>query len=260
MALLLTPGSARERQAWAEELKDLSSAPALLELVQQLPPPTRLPLLERLLGLAAEDPADSRAALLQALRRVMSADGRVRPFDRLAWLLVRRRLLGLPPPHRGGARDSNQLEGLPLAMRQALATVTAYLARMVPVADPGAKVGAAGAAWYRSVVEQLWGRAPNPPACHPPDADELGRALHTLVELAWMRRPLLARIWVEAALPHWAGQDDPSDRLAAAEALRVVCGLLDTPLPPALARLFVEPPLLRSPAPGVAPAGVRPHP
>ncbi|MBP7520553.1 MAG: hypothetical protein KA896_08960 [Leptothrix sp. (in: Bacteria)] len=246
LALLMTPGSARERQAWVEELQDLPTAEALLEQVEHLPAAIRLPLLERLLGLAAEDPLASRDALLRSMRRVMTADGRIRPIDRLAWLLVRRRLLGLPPPHRGGARDTNQLTGLPLAMRQALASVTAYLARLVPQADLGAKVGAAGAAWYRQVVGQLWGSAPNPPSCRPPDADELGRALHTLEELAWMRRPLLARIWVEAALPVWAAQQDAQERLAAAEALRMVCHLLDTPLPPALARLFVEPPLQRS--------------
>lgn len=248
LALLLTPGSARERQAWEEELGGLPAAAALLEQVQCLPTASWLPLLERLLSLAAEDPLPSRDALLRSLRRVMAADGRIRPIDRLAWLLVRRRLMGQPPPHRGGARDSNQLIGLPLAMRQALASVTAYLARLVPLSDPAAKVGVAGATWYRRVVEQIWGSAPNPPACRPPDADELGRALHLLEELAWMRRPLLVRIWVEAALPEWAGLHDAGERLCAAQALRMACGLLDTPLPPALARLFIEPPLLRGSA------------
>lgn len=241
LGLLLTPDSARERQAWREELDGLVTAPQVLALLQALPDAARLPVLERLLDLAGEDPLAERQALLVSARRVMCADGRVRPVDRLVWLLLRHRCRSAEPLHRGGLREANDLAGLPLAMRQAVARFTAYLARLVPQPARGVRVDAAGAAWYLAVVQSLWGQAPDLPPCQPPDVDGLGRALHTLGALTWMRRPLLARRWVEAAEPAWADLD-PADRLAAAEALRLACGLLDTPLPPALARQFVEPP------------------
>jgi hypothetical protein len=244
LALLLTPDSARERQAWDEELTGVPSALLVHTQVQLLPPVAHLPVLERLLNIASDSPLAERQALLLSARRVMCADGRVRPRDRLLWLLMRHRLVGQAPPHRGGARESNELTGLPLAMRLALARFSAFLARLVPIPAADAVVGAAGAAWYRMVVNTLWGAAPDPPACQPPDVDTLGRALHTLHELAWMRRPLLARTWVDAALPAWLGCADPADRLPGAEALRVACDLLDTPLPPSLARLFIEPPVV----------------
>ncbi len=248
LALLLTPDSARERQAWTEELAGVSTAVLLHTQVQLLPPAARLPVLERLLNMAGDSALAERQALLVSARRVMCADGRVRPTDRLRWLLMRHRLSATAPLHRGGLRESSDLAGLPLAMRLAVARFTAYLARLVPLPalpDGEAVVGAAGAAWYRSVVATLWGTAPDPPPCQPPDVDALGRALLTLRELAWLRRPLLARTWVDAALPGWRGTPgaDADARLPGAEALRIACDLLDTPVPPTLARLFIEPPV-----------------
>lgn len=248
LALLLTPESARERQAWTEELAGVSTAVLLHTQVQLLPAAARLPVLERLLNMSSEAPLAERQALLVSARRVMCADGRVHPGDRLRWLLMRHRLAGQAPLHRGGLREPSNLSGLPLAMRLAVARFSAYLARLVPLPAADALVGAEGAAWYRAVVQALWGTAPDPPPCQPPDVDALGRALLTLRELAWLRRPLLARAWVEAALPAWqglnAGAGQADERLQGAEALRMACDLLDTPIPPALARLFIEPPVV----------------
>ncbi len=232
LALLLTPGSARERQAFAEECHGVMTADEGRKLVQTLPAPARLSALEAVLAQCVESSLAERQALLMAVRRVMCADGRVRPLDRLALLLVRHRLNGPAPLHRGGTRDSNELVGLPLAMRQAIAGLSAYLARLVPVADPHAVVGAAGAAWHHAVVLAVWGSAPHPPACQVPASDALVKALRTLQALDWMRRPMLARAWVEAVQP---GVDLSLD---GAEALRLACGLLDTPMPPELARHF----------------------
>jgi hypothetical protein len=57
-------------------------------------------------------------------------------------------------------------------------------------------------------------------------------ALAGTQELSWVIRPQLVRAWVEEALNH-----SPAGLMGAdtADALRLAAGLLDTPLPPALA-------------------------
>lgn len=241
MALTMTPGSARERQAWAEETRGLASAEQALQQVGQLPPGARLPAVEMLLDTCSTLPLTERQRLLVGTRRMMCADGRVRPIDRLLLLLVRHRLTGTPPPHRGSARDSLELPQLPLALRQAIAQLSAYLARLVPAAGEPARVSAAGAQWCDAVLQAVWGRAPNPPACHVPDGHDLVLSLQALQSLGWMHRPVLARTWVDLAHDTRRTGGVTLD-LAGAEALRIACGLLDTPVPPALESHFHAPP------------------
>jgi len=57
--------------------------------------------------------------------------------------------------------------------------------------------------------------------------------------MAWMQRPVLVRNWVDTAL---ARRERGRLRDSAADALRLSCGLLDSPLPPELARHYIEPP------------------
>jgi hypothetical protein len=80
-----------------------------------------------------------------------------------------------------------------------------------------------------------WERHAIVPPCEPPDTDGLVHALQELQALAWMQRPVLARDWVTAALQH-----SPHGRLTdpAADALRLSCALLDSPLPPELERHY----------------------
>ncbi len=242
MALVMTPGSAREQQAWAEETRALASADQARRLIQQLPPGARLPAVEMLLDSCATLPLTERQRLLAATRRMMCADGRVRPIDRLLLLLlVRHRLAGETPPHRGGTRESLELHQLPLALRQAIAQLSAYLARLVPAADEPARVSAAGAQWYAAVLQAVWGHAPNPPACQVPDGNDLVLSLQALQALSWMHRPVLARTWVDLAHDTRCTGGVALD-LTGAEALRIACSLLDTPLPPALERHFRTPP------------------
>jgi hypothetical protein len=251
LALVMTPGSSRERQCWIEETDELEGVSFLMSDLETLPAPARLPALEAVLVHAAALPLAERQDLAPAVRRVMCADGRVRPLDRLTLLLVRHRLSGTQAPLRASLRDADpDLGHLPLALRLAAAELSAYLARLVPQADPRARVGSAGAGWHARVVAALWGGSPHPPACQVPDTDALVHAIQTLRQLDWMRRPLLVRVWLDAlhALAEQVGA--PAARggvaglggldLDGAEALRLACGLLDTPLPPELSRLFAE--------------------
>ncbi|WP_293999988.1 hypothetical protein [Sphaerotilus sp.] len=244
LALLLTPGSDRERRAWEEATSGTETRHLLRACTQHLPDGARLPALDRLLRQCAAQPLAQRQALLQSLRRMMCADGQIRPLDRLAWLTVRHRLSGPARPHRGGLREHNALEHLPLALRQAIAQFTAYLARLVPDDPPevaGVLVCAAGAHWHDTVVRGVWGTATPSPTCHVPDVDSLGRALQTLQTLGWMHRPVLARLWTDAAATRPGLLLHAGDTLpVAAEALWLACALLDTPLPPTLACHFLE--------------------
>lgn len=244
LALLLTPGSDPERRAWQEATRGIDRGAQVRRWADSLPEHARLPALDTLLQPCATAPLDERKALLLSLRRMMCADGLIRPIDRLVWLTVRHRLSGPQRPHRGGLREHNALEELPLALRQAIAQFTAYLARLVPGDAPemaDVLVGAAGTHWYDTVMRGVWGAETTPPTCHVPDVDSLARALQTLHTLGWMHRPVLARLWTEAATTRPGLLRHADDGLpVAAEALWLACALLDTPLPPALACHFLE--------------------
>jgi hypothetical protein len=254
LALLLTPDSDRERRAWEEATRGVETKVQVRNWTRQLPASARLPALGALLQQCATEPLEARQALLQSLRRMMCADGQVGALDRLVWLTVRHRLAGSARPHRGGVREHNELEHLPLALRQAIAQFTAYLARMVPEGAPnvaGVLVGAAGTVWHDTVVRGVWSADAHLPTCQVPDVDSLGRALQALRAMGWMHRPVLARLWIDAAtvrpgLLVRTGEGLP----VAAEALWLACALLDTPLPPALACHFI---------PAIATAGQEPE-
>ena len=250
LALLLWPGNDAERRAWNETVRGVQGAASLRDRIGRLPPAARLPALERLLlRITLEQPLEDRQALLQSARRVMCADGSVSALDRLAWLAMRHLLGGPVRLHRGGLREDNELSQLPLAMRLAIASLSAYLARMVPEPPRRERVDAAGAAWHDRVVHEVWGSASVPPPCQVPDVDQLGRALQTLAGLGWVHRPLLARAWVDAADTRPGLRTRLDEPLpVAAEALRLACVLIDTPLPPALAAHFIREP--EQPRPG----------
>ncbi len=226
LALLATPGSRRERRAWQEETKGLSTARQVREDTKALGPATRLPWLDLLLKRVSTAPLADRQHLMAAARRVMAADGHIRPIDRLHWLLMRERLgdaTAVPP----AASSFPDIAEASLHTRREIARLTAFLARLVPD----------GEAWYRSVM-QPWLKGEALPPCEAPDADGLVHALQEVQTLPWMLKPVLVRHWTEAALRH-----KPPGPLAddACDALRLSALLLDSPLPPELARHYVEP-------------------
>ncbi|HET6788328.1 MAG TPA: hypothetical protein VFH49_10230, partial [Aquabacterium sp.] len=124
--------------------------------------------------------------------------------------------------------------------RAHVAQFTAYLARLLPVESSNASPSAEGRAWFKAVMGRCYtvGEGVTPPECLPPDADALMHALSGVQELSWMMRPQLVRAWVEEALNHSPGGLLSPDT---ADALRLTAGLLDTPLPPALAAHYPKP-------------------
>jgi hypothetical protein len=240
LALLLPLGSHRAVRAWRAETAALPNIAAVREHVSHLPGAARLPWLETLVSRLRDQPLDVRQTLLEATRRVMGARGAVRPIDRLHWLAMRQ-WLGEGSAAGSRAPAEAELSRLPQAEVSAIASYSAFLARIVPVeatAEAAAPIDAAtvapGIAWYDTVMAP-WQQHATVPPCVAPDTDGLVHALQQLQALPWMQRPVLARGWVSAAQQH-----SRYGRLgdAAADALRLSCTLLDSPLPPELARHF----------------------
>ena len=235
LALMLPAGSRRAARAWAAENESLPAAQSVLAHVGHLHANARLPWFEQLLSRLRRQPLPARQALLEASRRVMQARGSVRPIDRLHWLAMRQRLGGNAAV-KVKAAASGELAQLPSDMLHAIGSYSAFLSRLVPTEAGDANTPGPGPAWYAAVMAP-WQDRTDLPACVPPDTDALVLALHELQTLAWMQRPLLVRGWFDAAVAHSLHR-----RLGvgAADALRLSCTLLDSPLPPALAKLFIE--------------------
>jgi len=236
LALLLPPGSQRAARAWQIECDEIARATQIREWVGQLPGTVRLPWFEVLVSRMGGQPLAARQALLESTRRLMGARGIVRPIDRLHWLEMRQRL-GENTAADTHAAATSDLSQLPQSDVLAIARYSAFLARLVPAeatALDDAAPTESGIAWYTSVMTPWQAHAAVPP-CTPPDTDGLVHALQELQVLAWMQRPTLVRGWVTAATRHsrYGRLND-----SAADALRLSCSLLDSPLPPELARHY----------------------
>jgi hypothetical protein len=235
LALLLPHGSRRALASWqSETLDETPHAQQLRDEALGLPSSSRLPWFERLLVRMAGQPAAERKALLESTRRVVSARGAVQAIDTLHWLVMRRRL-SPPPPQAPVPSHDSAFSRLPESEVQPIARYSAFLSRMVPADSPN---GEAGAAWYASVMLRWQIRVEVPPQVPLPDSDAVVQALQHVAGLPWMQRPVLMREWVSNALKH-----SPPTGLSdvTADALRMSCTLLDTPLPPELSRHYIEP-------------------
>jgi hypothetical protein len=235
LALVRTPGSGRELQAWREHTKGIASAEVIRNDIRELGVDARLPWFELLADRLKRHSAADRHGLVEAARNVMAADGKVRPQDRLLWLALRQRLGESNIPNLSGPSE-NDLTQVSAEDAHAIASFTAYLARLVPQPSDEMGVSLAGQRWYSGVIKRCLA-ADRRPACNPPDTDAMVRALRQLQALPWMLRPQLARAWVEVAV--LAGE---TARLhdTAADALRLSCRLLESPMPPALVGRYIE--------------------
>ncbi|MEP7139083.1 MAG: hypothetical protein ABI745_05615 [Caldimonas sp.] len=234
LALLLPAGSQRARRAWQIETTETPGAETLRANTAALAGPARLPWLEEFVARMATQPIAARQALLQSTRRVMGARGVARPIDRLHWLAMRRGLgegAPLAPRAEGKAEVAEWLESDVLAV----AVYTAFLSRMVP----GAEVDSdAGRAWYDAVMS-TWQPFAEVPSWEPPNAEAMVEALARMQTLSWMQRPVIVRAWMTTAQGQSRGL-----RLAdlSADALRLSCTLLDSPVPPDLEKHYVTVP------------------
>lgn len=245
LALMMDPGNAREHKLWRQMAEGLSHAERILTDVRALHPGRRVPEFEHMTARMGALPLAQRRVVVEAGRDLLRADGRVSPRDRLWWLSLRHRLndgqreAPMLRPVTGQGQDLGQL---PVDALHAIARLSVYLARILPEAEtppspeqPTARPTRAPAAeaWLQGVGLRLGrtdlGQQP------PPDADSLMLALTSVQELSWMVRPLLVKAWVEEAVNH-SPQGVMSQ--ATADALRLMAGLVDAPLPPMLASFY----------------------
>jgi hypothetical protein len=238
LAIVRTPGSRREFNAWRDEVSDVPSSDAIRHDLDVLDPAARMPWFELFCKRLAEAPPLQRKQVAEAVRRVMRADGRVRPIDRLLWLAVRRQL-GEAKSALAPAQGDNDLSALTPDQVAAVAKYSAFISRLIPQREVDAALDdqsePPGERWFR-VVMSNW---PAMTAVRQPvDGDALLRALRLIQSLPWMLRPVLVRAWYEAATELSEGRPLASE---AADALRLTCLLLDSPMPEGLARQFIEP-------------------
>jgi Zn-dependent protease with chaperone function len=237
LALMMSAGNHDEHQLWHRLAEGLTHARQILDDVQGLSPERLVPEFERLCRDIATDPLPERRALVEAARDLLKADGRVSPLDRLWWLALRHHMADKKKhgqmfmrPVTGQGRELSDLQD---DERTHVAALSAYLARFVPEVEVQGLLAATSRAWYARVMARCAASAQSlAPDCRTPDADALMHALAGVQELSWMIRPVLLRAWVEEALNHSPGGLMSNDT---ANALRLAAGLIDSPMPPALA-------------------------
>ncbi len=237
LALMLAPDSRRERAVWFDEARGLADAEGLLDDVLALPHTHRLPWFEAFARQLAPGPVALRHALIGAARRLMTADGMVSQMDQLRWVALRHLLAGsaVSPP----AAAESELAELDDAQALKVCLFSAFLSHLVP--SPELALDLTGhkstsRTWYDSVVAPWYGRIELPPR-ERHDIDATLRALRVLQTLPWLLRPVLVRTWFDAAR---GLTDGPMLHPVAADALRLTCSLLDSPVPPELSRQYIE--------------------
>jgi hypothetical protein len=238
LAFMLKATSRRERAAYRDATADLPLAEAILDDILALPHPYRLPWLEHFARALAPGPVALRHDAIDAARRVMTADGMVSHMDQLRWVTLRHLLAGsaVSPP----AAAPTEIETLHSTQVHHACVFSAFLSQMVPAPELTLDLtgeGSIGRLWYDSVTAPWNDRPGGLPPREGHDIDATLRALRTLQSLPWLLRPVLVRSWFDAARMLTEG---PALHPDAADALRLACTLLDSPVPPELGRQYIE--------------------
>jgi hypothetical protein len=237
LALMMTPGSAAERHAWRELVPLLPHAAQLFVDVTQLWPPRQLPWFEHFARRLAPCPVTVRQEVVAAARLLLTADGMVSSMDQLRWIALRHLLAGsaVAPP----AAAPNEFETLDGDQVHAICVFCAFLSSLVPTPeihfDPTG-YGSVSQEWYDCVTAP-WVDHVEVPQREGHDIDAALRALRELQAMPWLLRPMLVRSWFDAARSLTEG---PLLHAGAADALRLSCVLLDSPMPPELAQQYNE--------------------
>jgi hypothetical protein len=148
---------------------------------------------------------------------LVQADGRLSPQEYLS-VQVLHRLLRVSTQPDAGAQPRLAIADV----GPAIASLTRALASLLPAAD--------GPRWAQAVLQSL-GLQPPPPQSSVPAVSELNEAIARVARVDRMHSPALAKAW-SGALPAGVVPQGVAD------ALRCLCLLIDTPLPPQLERCF----------------------
>ena len=237
LALMMSTDNEAEQKMWRRRAKGVAQAAQILQDARALHPALRLPEFERLCQIISQAPLAQRRELVEGARDLMRADGRISPMERLMWLSLRHYMddtQAAQHPLRPVNALSRDLTELTVHERLHVMALTAYLARFVPEQETASGPSLKGLAWYTRVMNRCSDPVSHQalPAWEAPDADGLVNAIAGLQEMSWILKPVLLRAWVEESLNH-----SPNGLLSdcTADALRLVAGLIDSPMPPALA-------------------------
>ncbi|MEO5770429.1 MAG: hypothetical protein ABIQ29_00015 [Burkholderiaceae bacterium] len=237
LALMLGPDNPREREFWSDRARDVAAADRLLDDVLALPHSHCLPWFEFFALQLAPGPVRLRHDLIGAARRLMTADGMVSQADQLRWVALRHLLAcsAVAAP----AAASAGLAQLDDAQARMVCLFSAFLSHLVPTPEINLDLNGhepTGQTWYDSVTADWYGRFELPQR-ESQDIDATLRALREIQAMPWLLRPVLVRSWFDAAR---VLTDGPALHPVAADALRLTCTLLDSPVPPELARQYIE--------------------
>jgi Zn-dependent protease with chaperone function len=217
LAFLVPARELPEHDVWGGFAAGVSGADAVLGSIGRLSVRRRQPWLEHLLVQAGGLPAPERRLLREQALQIVRADGRLALHELLAALLIHH---DMSPRHGRLAVEPRHL--LLSALGSEVAIVTTALGTLLPP-DLAPE-------WSRGVLAGLGlgqpGQAPDMA-----NAAHVRRAIERLGRLAMTQTPALAKQWV-------ACQPVQPMVPAMAEALRALCLLVDTPMPPQLAGMF----------------------
>jgi hypothetical protein len=237
LAFMVMPESALDLQLWEALAPQGMALEPLFDDIASLPAPRRLPWFEHFARALAPGPVQRRHDLIGAARRLLTVDGIVSPMDQLRWIALRHLLAGsaVAPP----AAAHNDFETLDRDQVHSICVYAGFLSTLVPTPeihfDPTG-YGSVSQEWYDSVTAP-WIDHADVPAREGYDIDAALRALRELQAMPWLLRPMLVRSWFDAAR---ALTDGPMLHPGAADALRLSCVLLDSPVPPELGQQYIE--------------------
>jgi hypothetical protein len=237
LALLASSHSRRERAAWRVVAPPVPEREQLFDGIATLTAPHRLPWLEHFARSLAPGPVQVRQELIGNARRLMTSDGLVSPIDQLRWVTLRHLLAGsaVAPP----VAAQTELAELDIDDALSICIFSAFLSRLVPTTELTVDLdgeASVSQAWYDKVVAPWEGRFDIAPRDQH-DIDASMRALRVVQSLPWLLRPVLVRRWYEAAREL---TDGPALHPDSADALRLTCVLLDSPVPPDLSQQYIE--------------------
>lgn len=221
LAFLVPSRELPEHGVWSGFAQGVSAADAVLLAVGHLPPRRRQPWLEKLLLQAASLPPAERRLLREQALQIVRADGRLPLHELLAALLIhhdmspRQERLAVEPRHLALADLASEVTVLTVALGTLLPRDHA-------------------SAWLRGVLAGLGMAQPAQPIDAMGSPAVIRRAIQQLGRLAMTQSPALVKQWV-------ASQPAQPMDLTMAEALRTLCLLVDTPMPPQLAGMFDAP-------------------
>ena len=208
------PFSGQQRQLVAEAFgtEAAQQVDAFHEVIQQLPPGMRLPLLDRAEPTLLKLAASVRERLLLLVHGLIRADGRITLHEFLLFTVLKRRI----------GRDANRRVPVRFTSLAPLqAEVGLVMSLLATVRLPERPEHA-----YNAGVLLLAGIEPPRVPTEAIELDAVSRALDRLNQLAPLEKPRLIKACAAVAFvdgeTHWK----------AASCLRTICAALDAPLPP----------------------------